>query len=91
MGSFLADWLGAIWFVLASSGPYLLLGFVIAGLLKTLIPDRWIVRHIGGNDVRSVTIASLLGVPLPMCSCSVIPTATQLRRSGRARVRRPRS
>ncbi|MEZ6017920.1 MAG: SO_0444 family Cu/Zn efflux transporter [Planctomycetota bacterium] len=82
MGSFLADWLGAIWFVLASSGPYLLLGFVIAGLLKTLIPDRWIVRHIGGNDVRSVTIASLLGVPLPMCSCSVIPTATQLRRSG---------
>lgn len=82
MGGFFAEWLGAVGFVLASSGPYLLLGFVIAGLLKTLVPDAWIVRRIGGDDVRSVTIASLLGLPLPMCSCSVIPTATQLRRSG---------
>jgi uncharacterized membrane protein YraQ (UPF0718 family)/regulator of protease activity HflC (stomatin/prohibitin superfamily) len=82
MGAFLADWLGAIWFVLLSSGPYLLLGFTIAGLLKVLVPQRWIVRQIGGDDARSVAFASMLGLPLPMCSCSVIPMATQLRRSG---------
>jgi len=85
LGDFLAAWLSAVWFVLVSSGPYLLLGFLIAGLLKTLVPERWIVRHIGDDSTRSVAIASLLGLPLPMCSCSVIPTAMQLRRSGASR------
>ncbi len=81
-GGMLAEWLGAVWFVLTSSGPYLLLGFVIAGLLKVLVPERWIVSQVGRDDTRSVAVASLLGLPLPMCSCSVIPAATQLRRAG---------
>ena len=82
MGAFLVEWLTAIGFVLAESGPYLLVGFIIAGFLKVAIPERWIASKMGGNDLKSVATASLLGVPIPLCSCSVIPTATQLRRAG---------
>ncbi|QDV06689.1 Modulator of FtsH protease HflK [Planctomycetes bacterium Poly30] len=82
IGQFLADWLSALWMVLAESGPFLLVGFVIAGVLAIVIPAQWIARRLGGDDVKSVATASIIGVPVPLCSCSVIPTATQLRRSG---------
>lgn len=85
MGQFLIDWLGALWMVLVESGPYLLVGFIIAGVLSILVPSAWIARRLGGDDVKSVATAALIGVPVPLCSCSVIPTATQLRRSGASR------
>jgi uncharacterized membrane protein YraQ (UPF0718 family)/regulator of protease activity HflC (stomatin/prohibitin superfamily) len=81
-GQLLAEWLAALWMVLAESGPYLLVGFVIAGILAICIPAQWIARRLGGDDVKSVGTAAIIGVPVPLCSCSVIPTATQLRRSG---------
>ena len=81
-GQYLAEWLAALWMVLAESGPYLLVGFVIAGILAIVIPAQWIARRLGGDDVKSVGTAAIIGVPVPLCSCSVIPTATQLRRSG---------
>ncbi len=82
IGQFLGEWLAALWMVLAESGPYLLVGFVIAGILAIVIPAQWIARRLGGDDVKSVATAAIIGVPVPLCSCSVIPTATQLRRSG---------
>ena len=82
IGQFLGEWLSALWMVLAESGPFLLVGFVIAGILAIVIPAQWIARRLGGDDVKSVGIAAIIGVPVPLCSCSVIPTATQLRRSG---------
>lgn len=82
MNQFLYDWLLAIWQILAESGPYLLVGFFIAGLIKVLIPEEKVFRHLGKNDFRSVFIASCVGAPIPLCSCSVIPTALSLRRSG---------
>ena len=85
MGEFLIEWLRAMWMVLVESGPSLLVGFVIAGFFKVLVPANWVARKLGGDDVRSVASASILGVPVPLCSCSVIPTATQLRRSGASR------
>lgn len=85
MGTFLVDWLQALWMILVESGPYLLVGFVIAGVLSVVVPATWIARKLGGNDVRSVATAAIIGVPVPLCSCSVIPTATQLRRSGASR------
>ena len=84
-GQFIADWLAALWMVLAESGPFLLVGFVIAGILAVVIPAQWIARRMGGDDVKSVATAAIIGVPVPLCSCSVIPTATQLRRSGASR------
>jgi uncharacterized membrane protein YraQ (UPF0718 family) len=82
MGAFAQDWATAIWSILAESGPYLLLGFFVAGVLKVWIPAARIMRHLGGDDLPSVTKAAVLGAPLPLCSCAVIPTAAGLREAG---------
>ena len=70
------------WEILKEASPYVLFGFFAAGLLKALIPEKMIVRHLGGNGFRSVFKASLFGVPLPLCSCGVIPVAIGLRKQG---------
>ncbi len=82
MIEFLIDWLRAIWVILVESGPYLLVGFVIAGFIKVLVPEEKVFRHLGKDDFKSVFVASCCGIPIPLCSCSVIPTAMALRRSG---------
>ena len=63
-------------------GPYLLLGFALAGLLHVLMRKDIVHRWLGKPGLRSVVKASVLGVPMPMCSCSVIPVAVSLRKSG---------
>jgi uncharacterized membrane protein YraQ (UPF0718 family) len=70
------------WQVFIEAAPFVLFGFFAAGLLKVLIPERFIVKHLGGNGFRSVFKASLFGVPLPLCSCGVIPVAVGLRKQG---------
>ena len=62
--------------------PYLLLGFLVAGILKEFIPRKIYADKLSGNTFRSVLWAALFGIPLPLCSCGVIPTATSLRREG---------
>jgi hypothetical protein len=71
-----------IWILVNEMSPYLLLGFGIAGLLHTFVPARLYQRYLGKNDFRSVVWAALLGIPLPLCSCGVIPTAMSLRKEG---------
>ncbi|MCG7851792.1 MAG: permease, partial [Methanosarcinaceae archaeon] len=61
--------------------PYLLLGLTFAGILHILFSKEFIIRHLGGNDLKSIVKAAVLGVPLPLCSCGVIPTALSLRKS----------
>lgn len=80
--SWLADWLEALWAVLAQSGPFLLVGFLLAGLLEVMVPRGWIRQHLGGRGLGPVGRAALVGAPVPLCSCSVLPTAAQLRREG---------
>lgn len=79
---FLQSWWAAIWGILAESGPWLLGGFLIAGLLKNLIPQEKVFRHFGQDNFVSVFKAAIFGAPLPLCSCSVIPTAAGLRDAG---------
>lgn len=62
--------------------PYLLLGFFIAGLMHAFIPKNLYSKYLSGKNIRSVINAALLGVPLPLCSCGVIPTSMSLRREG---------
>ncbi len=62
--------------------PYLLLGFLLAGLMHAFIPGVVYNRFLGGKGFRSVFYGALLGVPLPLCSCGVIPTAMSLRKEG---------
>ncbi|PLX85569.1 MAG: hypothetical protein C0614_04300 [Desulfuromonas sp.] len=70
------------WQIFKEAAPFVLFGFFAAGLLKVLIPEKLITRHLGGKGFRSVLKASLFGIPLPLCSCGVIPVAVGLRRQG---------
>ncbi|RKZ11996.1 heavy metal-associated domain-containing protein [bacterium] len=74
-----------IWLVTAEMGPWLLLGFLVAGLLSVFISPVWLERHLGGRGAGPVFKASLFGVPLPLCSCGVIPVAASLRAHGASR------
>ena len=62
--------------------PFLLLGFFFAGLLHAFVPGAVYSRYLSGHNFRSVFYAALLGVPLPLCSCGVLPTAMSLRKQG---------
>jgi len=80
--SWVSSILKATWDLTAEMAPYLWLGFALAGLLHVFWPVETIARHLGGNSKRAVLKASILGIPLPLCSCGVLPVAAQLRRSG---------
>jgi len=79
---FLVTFVGAVWSLTAEMAPWLLLGFLIAGLLSVYVSPGWLERHLGGRGMGPGWKAALLGVPLPLCSCGVIPVAASLRRHG---------
>ena len=62
--------------------PYILLGFSLAGIMHAFVPNNLYRKYLGGGSLRSVINATLLGIPLPLCSCGVIPTAMSLRKEG---------
>lgn len=62
--------------------PYLLLGFLLAGLMHSFIPGWYYTKFLAKKSFRSVINAALFGIPLPLCSCGVIPTAMSLRKEG---------
>ena len=62
--------------------PYILLGFIIAGILHVFVKPELMARHLSGHGIKPVIKAALLGIPLPLCSCGVLPTAVSLRRQG---------
>lgn len=82
MTEFLINYLDALVAMLAEMAPYLLLGFLVAGLLSTFVPRSLYARHLAPRSMGSVVKAALLGIPLPLCSCGVIPTSVSLRREG---------
>ncbi|MGE4461498.1 MAG: SO_0444 family Cu/Zn efflux transporter [Arcobacter sp.] len=61
---------------------YILVGLLIAGFLKQIVPDDFIIKHLGSGNISSVIKATIFGIPLPVCSCSVIPLAQSLRKEG---------
>ncbi len=62
--------------------PYIIFGLFFAGLLHELVPDTLVSKHLGKDSIGSVIKATLFGVPLPVCSCGVIPLATSIKKSG---------
>lgn len=68
--------------ILNEMSPYVLLGFLIAGFLHVFINEATLTRHLSGNGWKSVVKAAAIGIPLPLCSCGVLPTAVSLRRQG---------
>jgi uncharacterized membrane protein YraQ (UPF0718 family) len=73
------------WSTFEAMAPYLLFGFLIAGVLSVIISPATVEKHLGGNRIASVIKAALFGVPLPLCSCSVIPVSASLRKHGAGR------
>lgn len=62
--------------------PYILLGFFLAGVMHAFVPNGLYQKFLGTKSFRSVLNAAILGVPIPLCSCGVIPTAMSLRKEG---------
>lgn len=79
------DWITSILSVALSAAPWLLLGLLLAGLIKAFMPESLIQKWIGGQGIGSISRAALVGVPLPICSCGAIPTALALHRGGAGR------
>ncbi|MHC4157805.1 MAG: SO_0444 family Cu/Zn efflux transporter [Planctomycetota bacterium] len=70
------------WATIAEMSPYLLFGFFVAGLLSVLISQRFVEAHLGGRGIWPLLKASAFGVPLPLCSCGVIPVSMSLHKHG---------
>lgn len=89
MADFLRDTLHAFWQIMLDSGVWLIAGLLLAGIVHAFIPASFLARHLasekGTPKFVPILKASLLGIPLPLCSCSVIPVAAGLRRSGAGR------
>lgn len=64
------------------SAPWLLLGLLVAGIMHELVPVSFLEKHMGSSSFASICKAAIIGAPLPLCSCGVIPAALGLRRSG---------
>jgi len=70
------------WRLLLESAPYVIMGIVVGGLLKVFLHPGTVARHLGRGRFASVFKAALLGVPLPLCSCGVLPAAASLKKQG---------
>ena len=82
MKGFIVSVLTDFWGTAAEMSPYLLFGFLVAGILSVLVSQRLVEKHLGGRGIWPVLKASLLGVPLPLCSCGVIPVSMSLHKHG---------
>jgi hypothetical protein len=79
---YLKDFFSELILILSEMAPYLLLGFLFAGILHLLFPKKRVRKYMGKNNLGSVFNAALLGVPLPLCSCGVIPTGISFYKHG---------
>lgn len=76
------EFLKNIFFVTSELAPWLFLGVFVSSLIHTLVPDEFFKRHLGGRGFYSVFKSVLIGVPMPLCSCSVIPVALSMKKQG---------
>jgi uncharacterized membrane protein YraQ (UPF0718 family) len=79
---YITQFLENFWILTQDMAIYIIMGVFIAGVLKQIIPTDFVKNHLGNNNFTSVIKASIFGIPLPLCSCSVIPFATSLKKEG---------
>lgn len=82
---FLQNFILNTWAVLNEAAPWLLFGLISAGLIKAWLPDDFLARWLGKPGFGSVFRAAIIGTPLPLCSCGVLPAAMTLRKEGASR------
>ena len=82
MIEYIEKYFAELWYLLLEMAPWLLLGLIFAGLLKVYFPQKHIDKYLGKSDFKSSLNASLLGIPMPLCSCGVIPTGISFYKNG---------
>lgn len=70
------------WNLVIESAPWLLLGYLLAGIIKQVIPSSWVESQLAKPGFTSIVKGAFIGAPLPLCSCGVIPTALAIRKAG---------
>ncbi len=82
MLTFLYDILLASWGLLQQASIYILFGLLVGGMLKVFLSPTYVANHLGTGRFSSVFKAALLGIPIPLCSCGVLPAAASLKKQG---------
>lgn len=72
----------ALWQLTVAMAPYIIFGLAFAGVLHEIVPDSIVTKHLGKDNISSVLKSTIFGIPLPVCSCGVIPLATSIKKSG---------
>ncbi|MDA3879757.1 MAG: permease [Prolixibacteraceae bacterium] len=80
--NYIVDFLNELWWLMVEMSPYLLFGFLFAGILHIYLQKDKVGKMLNGNNLRSVTNATILGIPLPLCSCGVIPAGLSFHKNG---------
>lgn len=80
--SYITSFLDNYFLLIDAMSIYIMLGLLFAGILKQLVPDDFVSKNLGTDSTGSVIKATIFGIPLPVCSCSVIPIAQGLRKEG---------
>ncbi len=70
------------WNLVIESAPWLLIGYLLAGIIKQVIPSSWVEKQLAAPGFSSIVKGAFIGAPLPLCSCGVIPTALAIRKAG---------
>ncbi len=78
------DLLYEIWTLFLEMAPYMIFGLFFVGILHLFFTKALVLKHIGSNSISSVFKAAIFGIPLPLCSCGVIPTAVYMKKNGAA-------
>ena len=74
--------LNIFWDLVLESAPWLLVGYLLAGIIKQVLPASWVEKQLAKKGVVSIVKGAFIGAPLPLCSCGVIPTALAIRKAG---------
>jgi uncharacterized membrane protein YraQ (UPF0718 family) len=82
MLNFIIDVFLASWGMLQQASIYILFGLLVGGMLKMFLSPAYVAAHLGNGRFSSVFKAALLGIPIPLCSCGVLPAATSLKKQG---------
>ncbi len=85
MLDFVERYFSELWYLLQEMAPWLLLGLIFAGLLKVYFPQKHIDKYLGKPNFKSSLNAAILGIPMPLCSCGVIPTGISFFKNGASR------
>lgn len=80
--SYLIEFINALFELSNAMSPYILFGLLFAGILHELVPQSLVTKHLGTESISSVVKSTIFGIPLPVCSCGVIPLATSIKKSG---------